>query len=217
MSLSQLQQGLQGVYELDITHDIYDYLITNSDLAACLNSGQSFRNAREKLLVHEDKEGLNLSLYLDQDIVERFSDHAVFNRMDHSAIQDYCLALEGVSHFVYLIWNATYDRSVTLMEMELQAEIDKFVMLSGYLEQQSAVLTPGQLGHLLFQSAVYHDDLSEEERRRYRMANYYAQKYCQQLEKRFLSNTRRDLWLNELRRFYRLNRREKLDYIESTY
>ena len=47
----------------------------------------------------------------------------------------FCLALEGVSHFLYLIWNASFDRSVTLLEMELQAEIDKFVMLGIFLEK----------------------------------------------------------------------------------
>ena len=217
MSLSQLQQGLQGIYELDISHDVHDYLITSSEMAACLDRGQSCRETREKLLVHEDEQGLNLSLYLDKDIVKRFTDHAFLDQMDHSGIQDYCLALEGISHFVYLVWNATYDRSVTMMEMELQAEIDKFVMLTDFLERQSAVLAPGQLRHLLFLSASYHDDLNEQERKRYRMANHYAQKYCQRLESRFLPSGRKDLWLNELRRFYRLNRKGKLDYIDQLH
>lgn len=214
MTLTRLQQGLQSIYELDICHDIHDYLITSREMAAFLDSGQSRRETREKLLVHEDGEDLNLSLYLDQDIVERFADGAFPEGMDHTGIQDYCLALEGISHFVYLVWNATYDRSVTLMEMELQAEIDKFVMLTDFLDQQSAVLAPGQLRHLLFQSAYYHDDLDEREQERYRLASHYAQKYCQRLESRFSPNGRKDLWLNELRRFYRLNRKGKLDYID---
>lgn len=217
MSLSYLQQGLQGIYELDISHDIHDYLITNKELAAYLDVGNSARDVREKLLVHQDEEGLNLSLYLDKDVVKRLTDRAFMAQMAHGDIEDFCLVLEGISHFVYLIWNATYERSVTLMEMELQAEIDKFVMLTDYMGQQSAVLAPGQLRYLLFQSVLYHHDLNEEEQTRYRTANHYAQKYCQQLESRYLSNSRKDLWLNELRRFYRLNRREKMDYINQTH
>ena len=217
MTLSRIQQGLQGIYELDIPHDVYDYLITSRELAACLDNGQSRRNTREKLLVHEDGEELSLCLYLDQDIVKRFTDQTFLKQMDLTGIQDYCLALEGISHFVYLIWNATYDRSVTLMEMELQAEVDKYVMLTDHLERYSSVMAPGQLGHLLFQSARYHEDLSGEEQKRYRMANDFARRFCQRLEKRFLLNSRKDLWLNELRRFYRLNSREKLDYIDQTH
>lgn len=218
MSLSSLQQGLQGIYELDISHDIHDYLITSKELAASLDSGQSFRYTREKLLVHQDEDGLNLSLYLDQEIVRRLADRAFMDQMDHGDIQEFCLALEGISHFVYLIWNATHERAVTLMEMELQAEVDKFVMLTEYLKQYSSKLPRGQLGYLLFQSVLYHHDLSAEEQKRYRMANNYAQRFCQRLEDKYLLNCGEEsLWLNELRRFYRLNKREKLDYIDKTH
>ncbi len=36
-------------------------------------------------------------------------------------------ALEGVSHFVYLAWNAGHDKPVSLLELEMQAEVDKYV------------------------------------------------------------------------------------------
>ena len=213
MSLSRLQTGLQDIYELDIAHDVANYLITSRALADRLGAPCSNRGAREKLLVHEDEDGLNLSLYLDGRVLERFDRHDPFRRLDGGNLQEFCLVLEGISHFLYLVWNATYDRSVTLLEMELQAEVDKFVMLLECLERQENAPAPGQLSRLLFDSGVYHADLSREEMQRYREAAAYARRYCRLLERRYLERGDRDGLLAELRRFYRLTKQGKLKRI----
>ncbi len=58
-------------------------------------------------------------------------------RLNESNVADYWTALEGVSHFHYFAWNAGHDKPVTLLELELQAEIDKYV--ASYLLLQAAV------------------------------------------------------------------------------
>jgi len=213
MSLSLIQENLQSIYELEIGHNIHDYLITNRELARVLDKNSS-GEAREKLLVYEDEEGLNLSLYLDQEIVDLFRDGHYHEQLDRQKLEEFCLALEGISHFLYLIWNASHDRSVTLLEMELQAEVDKFILLSRYFRERSLTPVPGQLRRVLFKSAAYHDWLDQEERRRYRDATHYAQKYCRSLERRYFGERGEDSLLNELRRFYRLNQRDKLKRID---
>ncbi len=214
MSLSLIQENLQSIYELEVGHNIHDFLITNRELARLLDRNRAFDDAREKLLVHEDEEGLNLSLYLDAEIVELFNEGHYHEQLDRQKLEEFCLALEGISHFLYLTWNATHDRAVTLMEMELQAEVDKFILLSKYFRDRSRTPVPGQLRRLLFKTAVYHDSLGPEEHRRYRDASHYAQKYCRSLETRFFSDRGEKPLLNELRRFYRLNKRDKIDRIK---
>jgi hypothetical protein len=166
--------------------------------------------AREKLLVHEDEEGLNLSIYIDADVLGNIASHNPFERLDEQNIQEFCLVLEGISHFIYLVWNASHDRSVTLLEMELQAEVDKFIMLMDCLEQQARLPARGQLARLLFESNQYHQDLSHEQSKRYRDASLYASKYCRRLELKYPGLHNRKAMLAELRRFYRLTRREKM-------
>ena len=51
-------------------------------------------------------------------------------RLDGENLADFWSALEGVSHFTYYAWNAARDKSVSLFELELQAEVDKFVTTS---------------------------------------------------------------------------------------
>lgn len=209
MSLLHLQKRLQSIYELEVNHCINDYLITNRQMVDARLL--SVNNARETLLVCQEKDDLLLSLYLHDGIVENLKMDATGIPIHKGNIEDFCLALEGISHFIYLIWNATFERSVTKLEMEIQAEVDKYIMLSKYMHQRYIRPAPGQLRQLLFESVRYREGLTDEETQRYRDANYFAEKYCWILEsKNYLNKGLEQGLLKELRRFYRLNLKEKL-------
>ena len=209
MELLHLQNRLLSIYELEMNHCIYDYLITNLETTD-MNLRQII-NSRESLLVCQEHDDLFISLYLQDDILENLKFNGSGIHIHKGNINDFCLALEGTSHFVYLIWNATFKRSVTRLEMEIQAEIDKFIILSKYACQKHLRPLSAQLRSLLFESVQYRAGLSDLEYRRYRDANYFAAKYCRFLESRnYLRDGLEQDLLKELRRFYRLNLKDKL-------
>jgi len=123
--------------------------VTNKTLLQQLNTSEYNKETKEMLLVNEDEEGISLSLYLDKQILENYINHNPLKCLDHRNVQAFCLILEGLSHFLYLIWNASHNRTVTLLEMELQAEVDKFIMILECMEKQSNTPLPGQLSRLL--------------------------------------------------------------------
>lgn len=216
MALSQIQEYLQNIYELEMDHCISDYLITNRDMLD--ERFQQVIRSREVVLLRQDYDELQLSVYLEDGVLQNLRMDGPVMDLHQGNIEDICLALEGTSHFVYLIWNATFDRSVTRMEMELQAEIDKFIFLSRCTMRKKITPAPGQLRRLLFETNSYHDHLSELEIQRYRDANFYAGKYCWLLESRnFLNAGQEQGLLRELRRFYRLNLENKLRRINRLY
>ena len=47
-------------------------------------------------------------------------------RLTEANLADYCTALEGVSHFLYSTWRLNWDAPVSLLELETQAEVDKY-------------------------------------------------------------------------------------------
>ncbi|MCG8433448.1 MAG: hypothetical protein MJA83_05405, partial [Gammaproteobacteria bacterium] len=154
----------------------------------------------------------DLSLFLDQELLQRLHAARPMDSLDNANLQDFWTVLEGVSHFLFLVWNAGYERDVSPVEMELQAEVDKFIataMLSG---ENSDNGFAGRLHDCLFHDHKYHARLSVEEQQRYRDANRYAAKYCWNLVSKYFQNRDPGL-LAELRRFYRLPRRAKLSYI----
>src|SRR5690554_6253862 len=128
MFLGDLQKLLTGVYALDIAYDVRDFLITDAGLAHALDVGG--RSTNEKLLIAEGRGGAEVSLYLERELVERLTQNNPAARLSSENLEDFWTAFEGVSHFTYYAWNAAREKSVTLLEMELQAEVDKFIATS---------------------------------------------------------------------------------------
>ena len=119
---------------------------------------------------------------------------------------------EGVSHFVYLAHRAQAERVVSAVELELQAEVDKYAvaLLVGW-DQTGA--PPPDLRRRLFDRVQLLGDLSDEERSRYQLANQAANEYAASLEARYVRRGAIADMLAELRRFYLLGLSGKLDRI----
>lgn len=207
-SLQPLQRDLQAIYALDVGHNVDEFLCTNRDLARFLGGGRALCGSRERVFVQEEDGDLNLSLYLDAHVLEALE--GVIAEPGCAGLDDFCLALEGVSHFLYLVWYASHARPVTLLEMELQAEIDKYVMLRGVLDAARDNLLPR-----LFHEPAWREGLLPEELDRYREANRLAERYCRVLERRFIRAGSRNDLLCELRTFYRRSRSDKLHHIRA--
>jgi len=222
MLLSRLQTLLGGIYDVSIAHDVYDFLVTDRRRLPEAARGGS---AEEELIVAEPAAGgdeLALSLYLDPQLLVRLTRQNPLVRLHAGNVADCCTALEGVSHFLYLAWNAGHDKPVSLLELEMQAEVDKYVVSYWLLRRQLPQHFPAELRRILFErtrvdpraAAAGRGDL-------YREASRYAEKFCGRLE-RLLSRGRAArsgatadaAVLSELRRFYRLTHARKRALIE---
>src|SRR5262249_52831984 len=106
---------------------------------------------------------------------------------------------EGVSHFIYAVVCARAERPVTQLELELQAEVDKYVTCLLHTELEVSPI----LRRRLFADCEYEPDLDSDERERYRAANDNAQRYAAWLEAEYVMPRRIPEMLAELRRFYR--------------
>ena len=96
---------------------------------------------------------LALSLYLDPALLARLARADPLERLHAGNVADCCTALEGVSHFLYLAWNAGHDKPVSLLELEMQAEVDKYVASHWLLRRQLPERFPAELPQLLFERA----------------------------------------------------------------
>ncbi len=208
-----MQNELQAIYELEMDHSVHDFLITNGDIARSLDSKFTDNKVKERLLICQDGDNLDVSLYLEKTILHHLQQDDPVNNLHAGNINDFCLILEGVSHLVYLLWNAGFDRCVTQLEMELQAEIDKFFIILFLLDSQNRICAPELLQKVLFDSVSYHEHLEQKELQRYRDANFYAAKYCRRLQENINGRKMNAELLKELRRFYRMPQQEKLRHI----
>ena len=213
MKLGKLQTLLETIYSVDVALAVDDFLITDAALANKLDRSSNPRACEEKLLVSQDGEELGLSLFIDECVLSRLHQDNPWDRLGDDNLNDFLTALEGVSHFVYLVHRANHNRDVTLLELELQAEVDKFVSVHAVAKGQGAAAAPRFLINRLFESQAYDQQLSATEHERYVSANKLAGRYCSHLESRFLSARSSFAFYSELRRFYEMSQADKLRHI----
>jgi hypothetical protein len=214
MVLQQLQGLLSGIYDLPLRYDVYDFLFTDRER---LPPGPRESGTDEQVLVREDQDGKGaaVGVYLDEQLLRRLAAADPLRALNGGNIADYWTALEGVSHFLYLAWHAGHDRSVSLLELELQAEVDKYVASWWLLCKQQPQRHPRELHRLLFERTRVDAALAGDRTELYREANRYAARFCRRLERQLCGAARmRQEALAELRRFYRLSRERKVHHIQ---
>jgi hypothetical protein len=184
----RVQRGLENLYRLDRAADV-DAFITH----AC-------EDEREALLVRQTDDGLELRLRvprLDRELAPS------------PKIDPICQIIEGVSHFVYLADRASRDREMTQLELELQAEVDKYVVLAASIEKFDASKSR-QLRTRLYETVVFVDAPNTIEGERYRLANDHARRFTGRLEREFIARSRYSELRAELRRFFQMSQGDKL-------
>lgn len=188
-------------------------MITDKLLADRLSSQSHMRHNDERLLISEYEGGLDLSLYIAADVFNQLENTHPINLIEQGKHSEFCLMLEGVSHFLYVVWNASHQRQVTLLEMELQAEIDKFILMQSLIDKNEENDSINQLRIWLFENSTFDSQLNSNELERYEQANYYAGKYCMALQQKFKLSGLNNHLLNDLRRLYRMGQQDKMRYI----
>jgi hypothetical protein len=216
MLVRELQQLLAGLYGAEPAHDVRDFLVTDRALLDVLESAATRRDIDEKLLFVQHGDGLDMSLYLDARVLERLEQADPRDALGTHNLADFWTVLEGVSHFNYLAWQAGRDQCVTLMELEMQAEVDKYLGTRVLLGAQPGSPLAGALLHCLFELPVLHAALAAHEAERYRDASHLAGRYCHHLERRWPGDRLAPDMLDELRAFYRWPQPAKVSHIRAT-
>jgi hypothetical protein len=215
MILKRLQDFIGDIYDVSIAHDVYDFLVTDrSRLPAAARTGVP---TDEELLVAEPEAGeVAMSLYLDPHLLERLDRDTPMERLHEGNVADYLTALEGVSHFVYLAFNAGHDKPVSLLELEMQAEVDKYVGSYWLMRRQFPDRFPSELLRLLFERTRIDSRLAAGRESLYREASRYAEIFCRRLERSLRGARGRSQAevLTELRRFYRFTNARKVAHIQ---
>jgi hypothetical protein len=210
--LRGLQSLLGRLYDVDLPYDVYDFLVT--DRHAIDAAANEKRTLDEELLLAEAPDGgAGVALYLDPEILRRLEAADPHRALTEGNLADYCTALEGVSHFVYTTYGLERDLPVSLLELETQAEVDKYAVTVFLLaEQQGADSYPAHVHARLFDRVSFDLRLEPDQYERYRTAHALAANYCRRLERRFVNRgtAKIEAMVRELRSFYRLRHAAKL-------
>jgi hypothetical protein len=190
-----VQQRLTHLYALDEQPPVGEFLHYRAG------------GGRERLLVrHADDDVLEMSLELPR---EAMAPSGPLH------LDTTCQVVEGVSHFVLVADRARRELSTTQLELELQAEIDKFVVLA---LSRARPLGPHELSRLhgrLFHGVRFVDRADSEDGERYRIANRLGARFTRRLERDYMSRSRFVELREALRRFYRAGPTAKIAMAEA--
>ena len=204
--LLEVQRRLESLYALDAQAPVTDFVLSEEEAAAYPGGGS-------RTLVTQEGDQVSLGVVLEREISALLAGADPRVRLDQANLGAFCTLTEEVSHFVYLHFCARTSRSVTQLELELQAEVDKYLSAVFLLcLQNGGAVSPG-LRDLLFRRYRLVAPLSAEQAERYRAASELAYRYCSYLEARYLRPSRLPDLAREARRFYRLGQRQKLERI----
>jgi hypothetical protein len=210
-----MQTLLAQLYDAPVREDVQDFVLSDRQHLRQAVGDQAGDAVDEQVYVVEEEHGVRVGLFLDRGVLERLERSDPLAALDERNLPDFCTALEGVSHFHYLVWSLARGRKVSLLELELQAEVDKYATAVALMTRQQAGRFPQALHARMFHAVSFLPQLDEVSRHRYEEANRHAARFCRSLEEKFLRVRRQrpELWIAELRRFFRRSHQEKIRHL----
>ncbi len=211
-ALQTLQTLFADVYDLHIEHDVRDFLCAEH-VAQALKADSSHRG--ESLLLVEKGDDIELGLYLAPEVLAHLAalTRKPPRQLSLKDLQCWWLAIEGLSHFNYLMHRHRYALGISQLELELQGEVDKYALSLCAWQRMGNTATwrafSMDLREWLYERVRFIDASSSIRGQRYRFANQLALHYSAWLEKQ---QQRAMGWAElqrELRRFYRMNLQAK--------
>jgi hypothetical protein len=151
--LETLKSELETLYEIRVPLALEDFLITDRRAITRLAAPPPAQSD-EALYLLEEEDGAAMALFIDDAVLRRLGADDPREALHEGNLSDFCTALEGVSHFTYVAWRASHDRPVTQLELEMQAEVDKFATSAMLIGRQSAGRVPENLSRRLFEQKV---------------------------------------------------------------
>ena len=207
--LTRLAGELQALHDLQLDLDVAAFLV-DDQLRRTLAGARS--HLPEQLFVRDGGDALEMSLYIDPRVVAQLEQDDPMARLHSGNLASFCIALEGLSHLLFLAWRYELGAPVTALELELQAEVDKFVVAWLMLSHQGMDRgrAAAALRRQLFVAFSLQPWQSPEEAERYRTASQAAAQYCLGLAQRFATDRAPQRILNDVRAFSRRDLGHKL-------
>jgi hypothetical protein len=162
-------------------------------------------------LIRETRQGLAACIYFPDTLIERLEQEPPQRGLTASNFDSFATFVEEIDHLLVVRERARRGQSVRLVELELHANVSKYLVLARFLAAGGGALGRDRLNHLA--GRLFEDPRLGEHgavRERYRTAGRWAMQFTRGLALLEPSQT-----LKALRRFHRDNLARKLRLIDA--
>ncbi|RYF10994.1 MAG: hypothetical protein EOO40_04115 [Deltaproteobacteria bacterium] len=209
--LCGLQRTIEQLHDVALDLDVRQYMV-GPQQARELPGAQG--ELPEQLFIREAQDAVELALYVHPEVMRRLRRDDPRRRLHSGNFEPFCIALEGVSHFVFAAWRIEAAWQTSPLELELQAEVDKFAASWLLLRAQCAdmALVGAPLLRRLFVAYELRQALSTAEQDRYVAASRAAEGFCRTMAQRHGRARDDRRFVQDMRLFSRQTLAQKLRY-----
>lgn len=214
-AVSKIDHALKTLYQLTHRLQAKDFLVKISQSS---ESKVSNRLGKGSLLISQPKvDDLEIAIYLHPKILDVLSHFSKWPRSEWTfeQFEAFTVAVEEISHFNYLVERAQKNQSVSGWELELQSEIDRFVIAFMVQKHQRKLPSFDELFERHFSNFTWDASISKQDLARYEDAHRFAKNWVAKLRPAFQHPKKWPWLVNQLRTFYHAPREEKARLAQS--
>ena len=160
-----------------------------------------------RTLLRESVDGVRVTVYFPDRMIRQLEQHPPQRGLHQHNVRAFAVLVEEIDHLLLIAERARRRRPVSLFELELHAEVSKYLVLARFLAGSGAPLTEHHrvwLKHHLFEAHSFSDP-DPKVRERYRQARRAAVRFLRGMA---LESPQRRVRL--LRRFHHADAQAKL-------
>lgn len=190
-----LQKKIEELYRLAGCPEAKKYILSPKQFKKLSDATDE-----PQVLYMDEGSDATLGIYLGSDIF-----HRIKKNQKIFSFKDFCVMAEEISHFIYIVWSKSNDKKINLLDLELQAEVDKYVLATNFFKSK------GEVFEKIFESFRMRKNLRKDEEERYYTAHRLGKKLASNLQKTKISSIQKINWL---RMFYRQSITSRILLIE---
>lgn len=209
-AIRKIDKAIQDLYNLEGGYRATDFLLKpRSEKSPTPHPSGSL------LLQNDGEESFNVGIYFNNEAKKTLDEFQNWNpgEWTQRQLSAFSVATEEVSHFRYWLFHSHSGRDLSEFEMELQGEVDKFI-ITLFANPSFEKKNIGALFEQIFVKYSVSEELDEEQIERYLQANAYAMTFIQSILP-MVENSENEAVLQTLRKFYRLGVSDKVSWIHS--
>ncbi|KKM95256.1 hypothetical protein LCGC14_1190050 [marine sediment metagenome] len=205
-----LDTGITNIEEFVIGNKGYKKFYAKEKIKTVVNNSYS----RSQVFIRDVGNTLKISIYYPDELIKVLEDNDPRIGLHDDNIDACASFVEELDHFLFIAQNFKLNRPFSLLELELQANVTKYLVLKYFIALQSKSIRLSKsdkeyIRHHLFYKRKYDTD-DPSERKRYEDAKIFGIIYTKYID--FLSHEDR---LRDLRKFSRMTCSSKIRHIQS--
>ncbi len=212
-AIRRIDRAIKALNNVEHEHRAEDFIVREPEPVGQTDPAGALYIREER---DAESEGVAVGIYFHPKVVRELGSFRRWKMHNLSLPQKraFSVASEEVSHFNYLLRQVHAGREVSRFELELQGEVDTFLLIffatTGRGRETEAF---DMVFRQAFEAFRLVDGLDAGEQERYREANQTARQFLRKLREELCRPETRAAALRRIRHFYRVGLAEKMSLI----